>query len=70
MKRFVKYLRRQPEDVRKSLLHLAMIVIAIILVALWVYSLGSNLSDPDTQTRIKEDVKPLSAIKDNLNSPW
>jgi uncharacterized protein YoxC len=68
MKKIIHYLRRQPEEVRRSILHLATIIIAITLVALWVYSLGSNLSNPDTQTKMQQSLKPLSVLKDNIPS--
>jgi hypothetical protein len=51
-------------------LHFLTLVIAVILVALWVYSLGANLSDEDTQTRIEQDLKPFSVLKDNIPSVW
>jgi hypothetical protein len=28
--------------------------------------LGTTLNDPDLQTKISNDLKPLSALKDNL----
>lgn len=70
MKKILHHIRKQPEEIRKHILHLFTIIFAIILVSLWVYSLGSNLSDEDTQDRIKQDVKPLEALKDNIPEVW
>ena len=70
MKKIIHYIRKQPEEVRRHILHLATIIVAIILFTLWVYSLGSNLSNPDTQTKIKQDVKPFSVLKDNIPELW
>ena len=38
----------------------------IVLISLWVYSLGANLSSPDTEAKITNDLKPFSALKANL----
>lgn len=70
MKKIIHFLRRQPEETRKHILHLLTIILAIILLALWVYSLGSNLSNEDTQVKIKQDFKPFSVLKDNIPSLW
>ncbi len=70
MKKIIHKIRQQPEEVRRHILHLLTIVIAIILLALWVYSLGTNLNNPDTQTKLKQDIKPFSVLKDNIPSLW
>lgn len=70
MKKILHHIRKQPEETRRHILHLVTIIFAIILVSLWVYSLGTNFSDEDTQTRIKQDVKPLSILKDNIPDVW
>lgn len=66
MKKIIHHLRKQPEEVRRHILHLMTIVAAIILFFLWVYSLGTNLSNPDTQAKMNNDLKHFSALKDNL----
>ena len=66
MKKIIHRLRRQPEAVRKHILHVTTIVIAIILLLLWIYSLGRNLSNADAQAKIKNDLEPFSALKDGL----
>jgi hypothetical protein len=70
MRKLIRHIRKQPEETRRHILHFLTLVIAVILVALWVYSLGANLSDEDTQTRIEQDLKPFSVLKDNIPSVW
>ena len=41
-------------------------ILAIIMVMLWVFSLGKNLANPDTKTKIKQDLEPFSVLKDNI----
>lgn len=59
-------MRGQPEHVKRHILHVATIVFGVILVSLWVYSLGKNFSNPDTQAQLGQDLQPLSALKANL----
>lgn len=66
MKKMIRHIRRQPEETRRHLLHVLMIIAAIILFSLWVYSLGTNLSNQDMQAKVKNDLNPFSALKDNL----
>lgn len=70
MKKILHHIRKQPEETRKHILHLLTIIFGIILLSLWVYSLGSNLSNEDTQNRIKQDIKPFSILKDTLPNIW
>lgn len=53
-------------EVKRSVLHILMFVATIIMVTLWVFSLGKNLFNYDTQVKIKQDLAPFSALKNNL----
>lgn len=66
MKKIIHNLRRQPEEVRRHILHITIFAVAVIMILLWIFSLGKSLSSPDTQVKIKEDLKPFSVLKDNL----
>ena len=66
MKKIIHHLRRQPEKVKRHILHVSTAVAGIILLLLWIYSLGANLTNPDTQAKINNDIKPFSALKSNL----
>jgi len=66
MRKIIHNLRSQPEEVRRQILHVLTVVAGLILLSFWVYSLGTNLSDPDTQAKINDDLEPFSALKGNL----
>ncbi len=69
MKKIIHHLRRQPEEVRRHILHILTIIAGIILLMLWVYSLGTNFSSTETQVKAKEELKPFSVLKDNVPLP-
>ena len=66
----IRKIRRQPEHVKTHILHVLTLVCGIILVLLWIYSLGTTLSNQDTQTKIGNDLKPFSELKDNLTGGY
>jgi len=66
MRKIIHHIRQQPEEARRHILHLLTIIAAIILLLLWAYSLGTNLTNSDMQAKVNNDFKPLSALKDNL----
>jgi len=66
MKKIIHHLRRQSEKTRTHVLNVMTIVAGIILILLWIYSLGANFTNPDTQAELSSDLKPFSALKDNL----
>lgn len=66
MKKIIHKLRRQPEEVRRHILHVLIFALAFIMAILWVFSLGKSLSNPDTKIKIKQDLKPFSTLKDNI----
>jgi len=66
MKKLIHRIRRQPEAVRRNILHISTLALGVVLVLLWVYSLGSTIVNPETQAKISQDLKPFSALKDNM----
>lgn len=66
MKKIIHRLRNQPEEVRTHMLNVLTAGSAVVLGLLWVYSLGTNLANPDTSSNIKKDLQPFSVLKDNL----
>ncbi len=66
MKKVIHHLRKQPEEVRRHVLHLSMIVITAIMFGLWILSLGKSLGNAETADKIKEDLKPFSELKEDL----
>ncbi|OIO29307.1 hypothetical protein COX93_01540 [Candidatus Nomurabacteria bacterium CG_4_10_14_0_2_um_filter_30_12] len=66
MKKIIHHLRRQPEEVRRHILHILILMFAAVMIILWVFSLGKNLVSTDTQIKMKEDLKPFTVLKDNI----
>lgn len=66
MKKIIHHLRKQPEDVRRHVLHIVTFVAGIILILLWVFSLGRDFSSDDTQREIKQDLQPFNLLKDSI----
>lgn len=66
MKKIIHHIRSKPESTRRHILHVLTIGAAIILLVLWVFSLGTSLGNSDTQTKLSNDLEPFSALKDNL----
>jgi hypothetical protein len=66
MRKIIHHLRRQPEEVRRHILHIIIFVLAVIMLILWGFSLGKNLANPDTEARMKQDLQPFSALKDSI----
>ncbi|OGI63927.1 hypothetical protein A2914_02310 [Candidatus Nomurabacteria bacterium RIFCSPLOWO2_01_FULL_41_21] len=66
IRKVVHHLRNKPEEERRHILHVTMIVICFIMVLLWTFSLGGELKDKETKEKIKQDLKPFSVLKDNL----
>lgn len=66
MKKLIHHLRKQPEEVRRHILHIITFALAVVFLLLWVYSLGRNLTNPETQIKMKQDLQPFSVLKDNL----
>ena len=66
MKKIIHHLRNKSEETRRHILHVSTVVFGIILLSLWIYSLGTNIANPDTQAKINNDLKPFSTLKSNL----
>ncbi|MFA4975689.1 MAG: hypothetical protein WC839_03785 [Candidatus Paceibacterota bacterium] len=66
MKKIIHNLREQPEEVRRHVLHILIFAVIVIMVILWVFSLGKDLSNSDTKEKVKQDLQPFSVLKDNI----
>ena len=60
MKQIIHNIRKQPEQVRRHILHVLTACFAVILFLLWIYSLGTTFTNTSTQAKIGEDVQPFS----------
>jgi hypothetical protein len=70
MKRVIHHIRKQPEHIKRHILHIATIICAVILFLFWIYSLGTTLTNTETQVKINQDLKPLSILKDNITGQY
>lgn len=66
MRKIIHHLRRKPEEERRHILHIVTLVLGIVLILLWTLSLGRNVASKETKEKVKQDLKPFSALKDNL----
>lgn len=69
MKKIIHHLRRQPEEARRHILHMAVIAIGVILMIFWVYSLGRTVTDDRTQKKVSEEFGQLVPLDDNTEIP-
>jgi hypothetical protein len=70
MKRLINRLRKQPNRVKVKVLHTATAIFAVVLVFFWVYSLNLSFREENVEAKIREDLSPFSAIKDNIISGY
>jgi len=66
MKKIIHHIRNQSEEVRRHILNILTVVAGIILVLLWIYSLGTSLTNPDMQAKANNELKTFSILKANL----
>jgi len=66
MRKIIHKLRQKPEEERRHILHILIIIAAIVMIILWSYSLGKSFTSPETKIKVKQDLKPFSVLKDNL----
>jgi putative Mn2+ efflux pump MntP len=66
MRKIIHHIRKQPEHIKIHILHVSTVIAGIILVTLWVYSLGTNFEEAKTQIKTKQEASPISALKENI----
>ena len=70
MKKIIHHIRKQPEETRRHILYILILCSAVILFFLWIYSLGTTLTNTDNQAKINQKLKLFSALKDNIVSGY
>ena len=66
MKKIIHKLRKRPEAERRHILNLLMIIVVIIMLVLWAFSLGRSFSNTDAKIKMEQDLKPFTVLKDNV----
>ncbi|MBP6060849.1 MAG: hypothetical protein KA515_02530 [Candidatus Pacebacteria bacterium] len=69
MKKIIHKLRKQPDQVKRHILHFSTMVAGMALFSIWLFTLGGNLNDTTTKINMKENLAPLSVLKSNLEIP-
>lgn len=68
MKKFVHKLRSKPEEERRHILRMVTFIFAIILITLWIYSLGRTVASDETKEKMKQDLQPFNNLKDSITN--
>ena len=66
MKKMIQNLRRQSEDTRSHILHIVMFFAILLLIGLWILSLGKDITDPNTKKKIAEDIDAFTPLTENI----
>ncbi len=69
MKQIIHKMRSQPEEIKRHILHVCVVVAGVLLLSIWVHSLGSSFNSSVAQEDIKKNIQPLSVLKNNLALP-
>jgi len=70
MRKTIHRLRQKPEEERRHILHISIVIAAIVMIVLWVFSLGKSLTAPEIKEKTKQDLQPFSVLKDNLSEGY
>lgn len=66
MRKIIHHLRKQPEDVRRHVLHTVVFVAGLILIIIWTFTLGKSFSSKETEVKVKQDLQPFNLLKDSI----
>ena len=66
MKKIIHKLRNRSEEERRHILHITVFILALFMILLWTFSLGRSITSKETKTKINQDLKPFSVLKDDL----
>jgi hypothetical protein len=67
---YILKLREKPEDVRRQILAGSLTVCMVLVVGIWVYSIGSRFSISEVAVQAKADVKPLTLFTGELKNVY
>lgn len=66
MRKIIHHLRSKPEHERRDILHTLTVFFALILITVWIYSLGQNFLNSNIEKKIGQDLNPFSVLKDSM----
>ncbi len=70
IRKVIHHLRSKPEEERRHLLSLSMIVVCAFMVFLWIISLSQNIKTTEVKVKAKDGLKPFSVLKSSLIDSW
>ena len=68
MKKIIHNLRNRPEEQRRHILHIIVFIFAIILITLWIYSLGTSVASKENKKQMKSDLQPFNLLKNSITN--
>ena len=68
MLNIIENLKKEPEHVRKKVLHTLLVIFAIILILIWGVVLKFRFSSQEFNNNLKEDTKPFNTLTDGLSN--
>lgn len=63
-------MRKQPEHIKRHILNVTIMICAVVLFLFWIYSLGTTLTNTNTQAKMNQDLKPFSILKDDITEQY
>lgn len=66
MRKTIRNLRAKPERIKKQILYVSMLIFVVILIFLWVLSLGTTINKKETEVSVKKDLQPFTILKANV----
>ena len=69
MSEFIKKLQKKPKHERQRILNLAMLIIVILLIGIWVFSLKQNFFG-ENKKKISRNLRPFSFFKESFSKTY
>jgi hypothetical protein len=69
MKKVIHRIKNRPEEERRHILNIFVLVVALILFVFWVYSLGRTVTNDSIEENIADDFNSLAPLESNTSIP-
>ncbi|MCE9549383.1 hypothetical protein K8Q98_03250 [Candidatus Nomurabacteria bacterium] len=66
MKKIIHHVRKQPEEVKRHILHLVTFFFGVVLVMFWFYSMGTTFTNSEVEQKAERELQPFSVLKNNI----
>lgn len=68
MKKIIHNLRQKKHEERRHVVHIALFVCLVLLIALFVWTLNANFRN--NKDNLKDDFREFDSLKENLSSDY